>query len=232
MKMRFSLLFLGATIYGLLEATLCLQLAQAVNDSNAKPVQTASQGIRGRAKKRFGGGKLGVCDDSQPINLTAIVPQEGDDKTSKSTPTFLFFIPDKDNSTMKATFYLQHQGKNEQSPVSVSTKNSPGIIRHTVNSKLEAGKTYTWRFEVSCGRGRFQSVYGNVIYNPSSPELQRNLDKVKQNPKEMVEIYKQSGLYLDSIAVASELSTTDPQFWDKQLQDLALPDMSGKTIIR
>jgi Domain of Unknown Function (DUF928) len=234
MKMRFSVFFLSAMIYSLLEVTSCLQPTQALDDSaKTKAVQTSSQRIRGRAKRRFGGGKLGVCDDSQPIDLTAIVPQDGDDKTSKPNPTFLFFIPDKENSKIKATFYLQFERKDvEPSPVSITIRNTPGIVRHTVSSTLEAGKTYKWRLEVSCGRGRNQSVYGQLIYTPLKPDLQKKLDKEKSNPKAIVEIYRQSGFYLDSISAASDLSTSEPQFWNKQLQDLALPELVDNKIIR
>jgi Domain of Unknown Function (DUF928) len=215
----------------LTHALIASQVQSSPETTTVRQV-SQSQGI-GRSKKRKAGAKRGVCANSRKDEiLTAIVPEQGDDLTSKPSPTFLFFVPDAPQPDLKATFRLQVSAKNDRSPMPVTIKNTPGIIAYRLNSPLEAGKNYDWSLEISCGKGRYQNINGTVVYKPLSRELQEKLDKAKSNKKAMVEIYQKEGLILDAVAVSAELATTDAKFWEKQLKNLDLPELIEKRVVR
>lgn len=181
-------------------------------------------------KRRVAGGKKGSCQGTPDAErLTAIVTETGDDITSKEMPTFLFYIPDTAQPSLKAKFRLQANNQNVKPPIEITPKETPGIIKVQFPAKLEQNKPYAWSLEISCGLGRSESVNGTVIYKVANPSLAEQLKRTKSK-QEASELYQREGFMLDAVAVSAEDSTAK-QNWQKLLQNLGLTALLDKRVI-
>ena len=227
--MTFGLAFIGLPIDILLplpsrSITVLNQVPQRLRTEQPKNQQISL----GRTKRRVAGGKKGACQGTPDAErLTAIVTEAGDDITSKDLPTFLFFIPDTAQPSLKGKFRLQANNQNVKPPVEVTPKGTPGIIKVQFPAKLEQNKPYAWSLEISCGLGRSESVNGTVIYKVASPVLAEKLKRRNLSKQEASELYRREGFMLDAVAVLADDSAAK-QNWQKLLQDLELSALLDK----
>jgi hypothetical protein len=193
-----------------------------------------------RPKVRTPGGKKGICTPlrspaGRSDNLTAMVAAQGDDWTSTTAPTLLFYIPDAQTIGMTGTLRLQAQGENVMPPWEFAIAGTPGIVRLTLPATVQLPKEQPldWEFEVTCRNGETQSVSGRLVVKPLSATL---LQQVNRAPSDRAKaaVYRQAGLLLDAIATLAAAKDRDPlaqQDWQSLLQSLDLAPLANQRLI-
>ena len=188
----------------------------------------------GRPKHRKPGAKKGGCLGSPlPGELTAIVPETGDDLTVSDSPTLLFLIPEAPHDSLKAVFRLQVNNRNVAAPLELAIAGTPGIIKVKVPKSLEKNQPYQWLFQITCGSEKSLDLRGTVIVRAASPRLIKQLGNT-HSLREKAAVYAREGLWLDAVATLADAQTRDlavRQDWQTLLQTLGLPELQQQPIV-
>jgi Domain of Unknown Function (DUF928) len=189
---------------------------------------------QGRPKRRKPAGRKGVCAGDRSIGeLTAVVAATGTDLTISDTPSFLFFIPDSPQRSLKAIFRLQANRRNIIPPVQLSLTGTPGIIKVQLPKAIAKDQPFQWSFDVSCGVENRFSLQGTVISKAINLELVKQLSQLT-SPRDRAALYQKEGLLLDAVATLAEAQSQDStakQDWQQLLQTLNLPELQQQPIV-
>lgn len=122
---------------------------------------------RGSVWKGKGGNRRGSCaSTAENLNLIALVPEDVQEDeqelkveltTAQAYPTFWFYLPSYPSTVEEARFILLDENKHPvlNEPIRIGLPGTSGIAEFTLPNtaqSLEAGKQYTWYFEVVCDR--------------------------------------------------------------------------------
>ena len=194
----------------------------------------ANQISSGRPKRRKPGGRKGICQgDRTSGELTAIVPERGDDVTASHSPAFFFFIPDAAQSSLKGIFRLQEHDRNVIAPIPVSISGTPGIIKLQLPQALQKNQRYEWLFQITCGDEKAIGINGIVTFKEPSPSLTKQL-KSQISAREKARLYQREGFALDAIALLADAQAKDTNAqtdWKTLLRTLGLPELVQQPIV-
>jgi hypothetical protein len=182
------------------------------------------------------------------IPLTALAPIWG--RSVSEYPTFWFYTPYSAAVINNVRFVFQDsddpQARSlypQSEDVILPKGTQPGVIGirlPTTSSPLQVGKTYRWTLKVSCGEqsANAEPVYVKVrvIRTVLTPELQRQLQAQRHNPREQMLLYARNGIWYEALTTLAELRRArphDPKLladWQKLLQTIGLQDVSDKPL--
>ncbi len=162
----------------------------------------------------FGGD---ACENEGELELAALVPGEENrafvSRTSRSHPTFFFYVPYEIESSLVAEFSLLDENGDRVYRQQYSLQGTPGIVRIAYPETapaLEVDRDYYWNFSVICNpddraddryvSGTLQRVTANKIPSPNA------------TPEERAILYAADGLWYDTLStIVEEIYPEDPQ---------------------
>jgi len=190
---------------------------------------------RGLPGRREGSGTRGACLQTQR-SIVAIMPQTNSGLTVSAYPTFSWYVPATQPTTV--AFVLLDDRQTELYSTSFQIAGQPGLISlslpQTANlPPLEVGKTYRWKFSLTCD---VDDPSTNMITEGwvQRVELPTVLSNQLQSASvlDQARLYAKEGLWYDAAATFVMLRRTQPnnaaiaQDWKIFLDSVALEDFS------
>lgn len=224
-------------------------------------IATAQQYIppsRGLPGRREGGGTRGGCVTHQP-SLTALTPQTGYGLTTRSHPTWFWYVPP--TTAQSAEFVLFDQEDNEIYTQAIELTGDAGIIQltlpdsntsasNTPNSNapdpatsdsaagLEVGQNYHWYFALICdAEDRSGDVTTEGWIQRIEPDAALTTKLEAATAIERPSIYAASGVWYDAIDEVVELRQTEPRQggvqtqWQNLLKSVELQSLSNSPFL-
>ncbi|MGB3267328.1 MAG: DUF928 domain-containing protein [Microcoleus sp.] len=188
------------------------------------------------------GGGCAIDSQLNPINLTALAPQNKLARTASDYPTFLFYLP-QTKATL-AEFTLLDPSAKEIYKQTLPISNLSGTIEVSIPANknvppLEAGKTYRWSFTVICDsqdRSGDLLEMGTVRRVELSADIRSQLEKA--DPRQKSFIYAKNGIWQDAIstlAAARRAQPDDPTLkadWESLLDSVKLGKIAKEPIVQ
>ena len=189
--------------------------------------------------KPGGGLDLGpqACS-SESKSLIALIPIENPVLTTKSYPSFLFYLPDKPSAISYGEFSLfTADEKTRVYSANVTLESTPGIIKIDLPTSsqyaLKANKPYHWYFKIHCKHEADKSE----LNSPTLLDVDGWIKRVTLTPNRASKIEAASpDIWYDAIALAAENLIATPQDsttrdrWLKLLQHINREQLSNATI--
>ncbi|MBE9185364.1 DUF928 domain-containing protein [Microcoleus sp. LEGE 07076] len=191
-----------------------------------------------------GGTRGGCAIDPQlnPINLTALAPQNKISRTVSDYPTFFFYLPP--TRAKLAEFMLQDPSGKEIYKQTLAISNVSGTIGVSIPANknvppLEAGKTYRWSFTVICDsqdRSGDMLETGTVLRVELSADIRSQLEKA--DPRQKSFIYAKNGIWQDALSILAAALQAQPNNpalktdWESLLDSVNLGKIAQKPIVQ
>jgi len=142
-------------------------------------------------------------------------------------------LDDQDKDVYKTTFRLPTVVSSDLPNSSVST---PGIVKLSLPTtvSLETGKNYRWVFLLSCGKANAERDFGRHVEGwIQRTELSSDLKtKIEQaTPLEQAKLYAKERIWLDTLRLAAQLRSSQPDEWEKLLKSVGLTEISQAPFI-
>ncbi len=182
----------------------------------------------------IGGGRRGKKCVSGNKPLIALMPnRDNQAKTFSSQPTFLFYIPQ--TAAESAQFVIIDEQEKEVEIKEITLNDTPGIVKVSLSpgNTLEAGKKYLWGLTLICNPLKINKK------THITGEIERiNLDTkslstlaTAQSPLAKAKIYARQGLWPETLMIAADLRTSQPEEWNQLLQSVGLQDFSQEPFL-
>ncbi|MGF1491481.1 MAG: DUF928 domain-containing protein [Microcoleaceae cyanobacterium] len=178
---------------------------------------------RGGVSSSAGGGTRGTgktCT-SGDIPLTALMPDEGNASTTVDAhPKFYTYIPE--TTAEQAEFVLVDAVGDVVYQTDFTLPGKVGIISIGLpkDVALEVGEEYTWQFVLLCDPdepSEIEFVQGTVTRTELSNELKLKLESTKE-PLEQAELLAGERVWLDTLALMTELRESNQKEWEQFLE--------------
>ncbi|MEG5211529.1 DUF928 domain-containing protein [Microcoleus sp. ARI1-A1] len=213
-----------------------------------RPPSAAPRTIRGSCTKN---------NPLNPINLTALVPQNKIGQTVSDYPTFFFYLPEIEateateatqatqaTEAKLAEFILLDKSGNQIYQQTLTVTNLSGVIGVSIPANknvppLEAGKSYSWSFTVICNpqdRSADQLETGTVQRVELSADILRQLEQA--DPRQKTFIYAENGIWQDALsnlAAARRAKPSDAVLqadWESLLDSVKLGKIAKEPIVQ
>ncbi len=201
-----------------------------------QPIEDIEAPSTGRVRSVRGG-----CASSNPVSLTALVPENKIGRTISDYPTFFFYLPKTDAEL--AELILEDESGNKIYQQDLTIKNISGVIGVSIPANtnvppLEVGKSYTWKFTVVCDpddRSSDQLETGIVRRVELSPDILSELEKA--DPRLKTFIYAENGIWQDALsnlAAVRRANPNNPVFksdWESLLGSVELGKIAAEPIV-
>ncbi len=201
-----------------------------------QPIEDIEAPSTGRVRSVRGG-----CASSNPVSLTALVPENKIGRTISDYPTFFFYLPKTDAEL--AELILEDESGNKIYQQDLTIKNISGVIGVSIPANtnvppLEVGKSYTWKFTVVCDpedRSSDQLETGIVRRVELSPDILSELEKA--DPRLKTFIYAENGIWQDALsnlAAVRRANPNNPVFksdWESLLGSVELDQIAAEPIV-
>jgi len=188
------------------------------------------------------GGGCAIDSNPNPINLTALVPQNKLARTVSDYPTFFFNWP-QTKATL-AEFTLLDPNNKQIYKQTLPISNLSGTIEVSIPANknvppLEVGKTYRWSFTVICDsqdRSADLLEMGTVRRVELSADIRSQLEKA--DPRQKSFIYAENGIWQDAISTLAEARRAKPDDlvlkadWESLLDSVQLGKIAKEPIVQ
>jgi hypothetical protein len=175
----------------------------------------------------LGGARRGICPALE-AELTALSPfiqktastMDVWGLTTKTHPSFWFYVPLAKNFEYPVEFALQDEAGNPIYKTAIALPDQPGVIAVTLPEtvpSLELNKRYRWFFSIYCDPERLwppifvEGVIARVNLNQA---IAQQLATAK--PDQQPAIYAENGIWYETITTLAKLRLKNPQ--DSKLQ--------------
>lgn len=175
----------------------------------------------------------------QTAQLTALVPiykTEGEavtgGLTTRSNPTFWFYVPFKLQPENTMEFVLKDAAENYIYQTKIPGEaTSEGIVKLSLPPKLKLreNQSYRWHFLLYCNSKTPAKFVSGYIKRVIRPNLERQL--VTATPREQVHLYGKAGIWYDAFTQLANLYRQNPkdkhlqQDWISLMQDIQLAEV-------
>lgn len=161
--------------------------------------------------------------------------------TTKSHPTFLFYVPYTQALAQTGEFVLQDAEDNDVYRTTINLPQSPSIVSLSLESMtapLKVGKMYHWYFKVRC---QVRSMSGPIFVEgwvqrvELKPHIERQI--ALATPYERIALYAKNGVWYDTVAdlaAMRSLQATDMALeadWQKLLQSVGLGNVQSESVV-
>ena len=202
------------------------------------PDKKSPQKSRGGASRT-----IGQCinqTENSDVPFAPLLPAESQGLTVASHPTVLAYLPE--TTAQKALFSWQDENNKDHYQTVVPIQNQGGIISLTLPEDappLEVGKNYQWALAVMC----------NSRLQPDSPVIQGQIQRVAKTSAlsdrlknasalETAAIYGEAGIWYETVAVLTQLRTTQPNNsdltlnWQELLTSVGLEKVATTPLVK
>ncbi|MDJ1183879.1 DUF928 domain-containing protein [Roseofilum casamattae] len=188
-----------------------------------------------------GGGTRGssACITQEDgLSLMALQPIDRKNyigKTAQKSPTLFFYIPS--TTAQRAEFILVDGEGNDVYTENLEISKEGGLVSIDVElpelpSDLKSVE-YTWQLILVCNRsdrGADEWVEGQIQQVTLDPELATKLE-AEENPVEQAQLLADAEIWYDSLAIAAQVRTLNPQSWTSLLKSVGLGKLSETEIL-
>jgi hypothetical protein len=146
-------------------------------------------------------------------------------------------LDDQYKDVYKTTFRLPTVVSSDLPNSSVST---PGIVKLSLPADvpLETGKNYRWAFQLSCRKANADPDAEPVFGRPVEGWIQRTelssdlKTKIEQaTPLEQAKLYAKERIWLDTLMLAAQLRSSQPDEWEELLKSVGLNEIAQAPFI-
>ncbi|MBD1913082.1 DUF928 domain-containing protein [Leptolyngbya sp. FACHB-8] len=190
---------LGLSLWGAPLASLTMASGYQPQNPSSPNGPTGSTGTRG-------------CPAASVMPLTALAPQSHVGKTVSTYPTFFWYGPDTNSSTIGFNLYAVNEAGESELLWQETLTAMPGLMHYTLPSTapgLVAGRQYRWEVELLCYPDRPSSLLRADAYIEVVPSVST------RGAGQLAE----AGIWYDALAVA--LATPSTPEWLELLGSLA-----------
>lgn len=206
----------------------------------AQEFEPSEPGLPGR---REGGGTRGGClsQASQPLALTALMPNTNTGLTVAEYPSFFWYVPQ--NTAAAAEFVLLDQANVEVYKTLLPVSQQSGVLSLSLPADgsvpaLEVGKSYRWYFSLICDpldRSADSFTSGWIQRVEPSSTLTQALTSAAAEEKPI--IYVNAGIWYEAVAALVELRREQPQNsqvltqWQTLLHSVGLEELANQPLL-
>lgn len=215
---------------GFVIAIVTSLLVTSVDAAFAQRFIPKNRGLPGR---REGSGTRGACVQAKR-SIVALMPTTNSGLTVSAFPTLSWYVPTTQSTT--ASFVLLDDQQHEVYSTEFQTTGQPGLIsitlpQHANLNPLQPGKTYRWKFSLTCD---VDDPSSNMMTEGWLQRVELGADLQKQlqsaSPLDQSTIYAREGIWHDAAAILMQLRRTQPNnptvasHWKTLLNSVALDD--------
>ncbi|NJN86669.1 MAG: DUF928 domain-containing protein [Leptolyngbyaceae cyanobacterium SL_7_1] len=232
-----------------LRTALPLSLLGTITVVGLPDVSMAQQFVppdRGLPGRREGGGTRGSCLRGQ-VPLTALMPASNFAQTTKTSPTFFWYVPPFLAET--AEFVLLDEHDNELYHTTVQLVEDGGVVSLSLPtvkdasgtdvSLLNEGQDYHWYFSLICDPDdRSGDVFAEGWIQRVQPTLAlTNRLAIARTEREQAAVYAEAGIWHDALTTLAELRRSQPSNsallsnWITLLESVDLENIASEPII-
>ncbi|WP_179228355.1 DUF928 domain-containing protein [Leptolyngbya ohadii] len=199
-----------------------------------------------RTGRSRGGASRGNCPETSQT-LMALVPAGNanqqavpPDLTVSDRPTFWFYVPYSLSAERPAEFaLLDEMGEYVYQTRITSETASGGILRIQIPEDipaLEAGKTYSWTFQVLCEGSNPIDLWGSLERIALNSNQQTRLQQLS-TPADRAAFYAENGIWYDALGIVADLyhaDRTDPvraANWESLLRSVGLASVAAERLL-
>jgi hypothetical protein len=189
---------------------------------------------------REGSGSRTSCP---PVDkpLTALIPSQVN-YTLSGHPTFWFYVPYAADSPRDVEFVLLDEDETEVYKIVVPIAQTPGIVSFRLPDSIEPltiGQEYVFQFSYRCNpRIRAEDDYvGGIVQRVTADATLTSQLEAATTPMQRVELYAQSGLWYETLAILAELYRNNPgndaiaTEWQELLRSIGLEHLAHEPIV-
>jgi Domain of Unknown Function (DUF928) len=188
---------------------------------------------RGLPGRREGSGTRGACLKTKG-SVVAMMPTTNSGTTLSETPTFSWYVPVTQPTT--ASFVLIDDRQQEVYSTEIAIAGQPSILSLTLPKPLLIGKSYRWKFGITCDADDPSS---NMLTEGWIQRLEMTQDlrqQLKGTPAEQSAVYAKEGIWFDAVSTLLTLRREQPQSaaiaeqWKQLLESVELGQFAQTAI--